>query len=326
MDWTNADYGAAAGELVRALRGPRSQRALSRRLGFSTNVLYTWEAGRTHPTGAGFLALVEQVGLDPRAALRAFYRLPPRWLSEGAPSLPLAETVARFLRDLAGDRPTVELARAAGKSRFAMARLLSGETEPRLPDLLRVVQASTLRLLDFVAAFADPARLPTLAGPWERLEASRRLAYEEPMSHAVLRVIELSAYRALPEHRPGFIAEHLGITAEAEARYLGLLEQSGQVELRECRYVPTEVGSVDTRRDPERAAQLRRFWTETALERFGQRDDDVFAFSLGTVSRRDLERVREVHRRYFEELRAIIGSSQPAESLLLANVQLIRLA
>lgn len=320
------DFEQAARELVRALRGGRSQRALSRRLGFRTNVLYAWESGRAFPTGSGFLGLVDQVGRDARASLRGFYRLPPGWLVEDDAAQTAPDLVARFLRDIAGERPTVELAGAVGKSRFAMARLLSGEAEPRLPDLLRVVQAATLRVLDFVAAFADPAQLPSLARAWQRLEASRRLAYEEPMSHAVLRVLELSDYRALPTHTPGFIAERLGITPQAETRYLALLEESGQVVQHAGRFVPTEVRSVDTRRDPERAAELRRFWTTAALERIGRRDDDVFAFSLGTLSLRDLERVREIHRRYFAELRAMVGNSQPAEALLLANVQLVRLA
>jgi DNA-binding phage protein len=325
MSRIEINFDQVARELLRALRGRRSQRMLSRRLGFRTNVVYTWEAGRTFPTASGFLRLLRHVGVDARATLEAFYRVPPPWLNETA-DVTAPEAVAALLRHLAADRPTVELAGAAGKSRFAMARILSGAVEPRLPDLLRVVQATTLRLLDFVAVFTDPSGLPALAAAWQRLETSRRLAYEEPMTHAVLRVIELSAYRALSEHRPGFIAENLGISPEAEARYLALLEQSGQLAWQGKRLVPTAVETVDTRRDPSRAAALRLFWTQTALERVGQRDDDVFAYSLGTISLRDLERVRELHRRYFAELRAIVGGSQPAEAVLLANVQLVRLA
>ena len=319
------DYEQVAMELVRAVRGRRSQRAVSRRLGFRTNVLYTWESGRTFPTASGFLRFANKMGVDAKAALLSLHRVAPDWLLE-TEDVASPDLVAAFLRDIAGERATVELAKAAHKSRFAMARLLSGEAEPRLPDLLRLVQAGTARLLDFVAAFANPNRLPALSDEWRKLEVSRRLAYEQPMTHAVLRVLELSAYRALPKHEPGFIATRLNITQEDEARYLQSLIESGQVEDRAGRYQSTDVRVVDTRRDPEQAAALRRFWTQVALERAGLRTDDVFAFSLGTVSLRDLERIRELHRRYFTELRAIVGASEPSEAVLLANVQLVRLA
>jgi hypothetical protein len=47
---------------------------------------------------------------------------------------------------------------------------------------------------------------------------------------------------------------------------------------------------------------------------------------LGTLAHADLERVRELHRRYFSELRSIIAESEPGEHVLLANVQLVHLA
>jgi hypothetical protein len=181
-------------------------------------------------------------------------------------------------------------------------------------------------LLDFVAAFVDPAAMPSVADAARRLEASRRIAYEEPFTHAVLRALELDAYRKLPRHMDGFLAERLGLPRSEEQRYLGLLRESGQIARRDGRFVPTDVGAVDTRRDPGKAAALRRFWTQVALDRAGRRDDDVFAFNLGTIALSDLERIHDLHRRYFAELRAIVGASEPAEALLLANVQLVRIA
>jgi hypothetical protein len=76
------DYGQLGAELIRALRGKRSQMALSRRLGYKTNVVYLWEAQKGAPTGVGFLRLAERVGVDVRQALEQFYRTPPPWLRE----------------------------------------------------------------------------------------------------------------------------------------------------------------------------------------------------------------------------------------------------
>src|SRR5688572_13766749 len=102
------DYGQLGAELIRALRGKRSQTALSRRLGYKTNVLYLWEAQKGAPTGAGFLKLAERVGVNVREALEQFYRTPPPWLRDNDPTT--VAGVAAMLEDLRGATTLVETA------------------------------------------------------------------------------------------------------------------------------------------------------------------------------------------------------------------------
>lgn len=319
------DYECTARELVRALRGKRSQPALSKRLGYRTNVVYTWEAGRAYPTGAGLLRLSRAVGVQVESALDAFYGGRAAWLGE-VHDITSPAAVATLLADLCAGRPITAIAEAAGLSRFATARMLRGDTEPRLPDFLRLVEATSQRLLDFLAAFTKLERMPSLAGAAKRLDAARRIAYEEPFAHAVLRCMELSSYRALPRHQAGFIADRLGISLAAERRYIQLLRDSGQLVRRGHRYEVAETQMVDTRNEPERARALRRFWSETAAERGGAQDKDVLAFALGSVALADVERLRDLHRRYYAELRELIAASEPAEAVVLATVNLVRMA
>jgi hypothetical protein len=220
----------------------------------------------------------------------------------------------------------VQVASAVGRNRFAVARWFHGEAEPRLPDFFRLIEGTTRRLLDFVAAFVDPERLPSLQRSWHQLELSRRAAYDAPYTHAVLRALELSAYAALPRHQRGWIAQRLGIPLQEELRCLKLLADTGQIVKRRGRWNASEVSAVDTRRDPEAAARLRTFWAQVGLERAARDPGAVLSFNLGTLAAADLERVRELHRRYFSELRDIIAASSPGEHVLLANVQLVLLA
>src|SRR5688572_7368412 len=90
------DYPKVARELVRALRGRRSQVAVSKRLGFRTNVLYTWESGRSSPHMGEFLRFAERVGKSPEQVVVAFYRTRPTWLTAG---LSPAEVALELLRD-----------------------------------------------------------------------------------------------------------------------------------------------------------------------------------------------------------------------------------
>jgi hypothetical protein len=317
------DYEKLAIELVRELRGRRSQSAFSRRLGYRSNAVYAWEAGRAFPTAAAFFRALKRVGRDVAESLAGFYRLPAE--REQSPDLTTREGVARLLDDLRGRTSVVELARAAERSRFAVARWLKGLAEPRLPDFLRLVECASLRLLDFVACFCDPARLPSIAGAWQTLESARRAVYELPWSHAVLRVIELEAYRALKRHQPGFIANWLQIPREEEERCVALLLESGQIKKERGRLIPGAALTVDTRRDAERSRQVKAWWADVARERLLRGAEGTFSYNLFSVSRADLERIQELHRAYFRELRRIVAASEPSECIALATVHLFEL-
>jgi transcriptional regulator with XRE-family HTH domain len=319
------DYERVAAELLRAIRGRRSQAAFARRVGCRGNAIYTWEAGRNFPTAARTFLAARRAGIDGLAALRRFYVRPPAWLERSDPTRPAV--LARLLDDLRGKTSVQAIARATGRSRFAVARWLKGQTEPRLPDFLRMIEATSLRLLDFLACLADPALLPSVAGAWRDLEATRRAAYDAPWSQVVLRALELDDYRALPAHEPGWLARRLGLPLEEEQRSLELLVHSGQV-VRDAagRHRPARVTTVDTRRDPEAAHRLRVFYSRVGTERLARDPAAASAYNLFGVSRADLARLRELQRAYFREMRAIIARSEPVEAIALANLQLIELS
>jgi transcriptional regulator with XRE-family HTH domain len=318
------DHEALAADLIRALRGARSQAAFSRRLRYRSNVVRTWEGGRRWPTAARFLAICARVGVDPVAAVRRFEAGTAGWL-DGV-ELASPGGVARLLDDLRGGSSIKDVALRAGRSRYAVSRWLSGAAEPRLPDFLRMIEATSLRLLDFLAVLVDPSALPSASKAWRELETARRVALELPWSHAVLRVLELRAYRALARHEPGFIAARAGISLEEERRCLRLLAQTRQIRKRGGLWEPHRVLTVDTRNNPDAGRGLLTFWAEVGVQRLRAGDSKgLFSYNLFTVSARDLERIRELHLSYFRQLRSIVAQSQPPERLVVANVQLFGL-
>jgi len=320
------DHEALAKELIRSLRGRRSQVALSRRLRRKSNVLYTWESGRRFPTAAAFFDLVRRLRIDVSAGIGAFLGALPEALQGRDFAEPA--TVALLLAHLAEGTTQVDLAARVGKNRVSVGRWLKGQAEPRLPDFLRLIDASSLRLLDFVAIFTPPQELAAARGAWAELEAQRRVAYRLPWSHAVLRVLELEDYRRLPRHVPGFIAERLGISREIEEACLGALTESKLIVRRKGRFTAGSVLTVDTRQNPEAGRTLKTHWArvgEARLPELEPAGEDLFSYNLFTVSEKDWGRLREMHIAYFQELRRVIGASTPGERVALVNLQLFRL-
>ena len=311
-----------AREFVRALRGRRSQVQFSRRLGYRSNVVYMWEAGRRFPSASEALRAAARSGVDLRAAYGRFYP-PPAWIDAVDPAS--AEGVAAFLADLRAETPINRIAARAGKNRYSVSRWLSGQAQPRLPDFLALIDATTSRLVDWLAAIVDPTALPSAAAAWAQIEARRTLVREHPWAMAVLRALELEAYRALPGHRSGWIAETLGLPQQVEDDCLLALARAGQIVLREGRWVHVPL-TVDTRAGARAGQALKVFWADVARDRLAAGGPDLFSYNVFSISSADYDRLRELHTAYFRSVRALVAASAPAERVVLANVQLVPLS
>ena len=308
-----------ARQLLRAIRGERSQEAFSRRLGYTSNPVADWEAGRRMPRAAEALRAARIAGIDVAGAFQ-------RFRTAEAPRLGAMDDagVAAWLQALLGKRPLRDVCAAVGQTRFTVSRWLSGRTRPRLPDFLALVEALTGRLSDLVAELVPIADVPALRAHHEAKQQSRRLAFDAPWTEAVLRVLETEDYRALRAHRPGFVAERLRIEDAIEADALSRLAAAGIIAWDGRRWASSAPFTVDTRAEPGRVAALKAHWSEVALRRIGEPGEgDLFSYNVLSVSRADLARIREMHLAYFRELRAVVAASEPVEVAALVNVQLM---
>ena len=316
------DYDALAREVLRALRGKRSQTAFSRRLGYSTNVAYGWESGRRFPTAAETLRAAARVGIDVRAAVRPFFQQHlPRELKGRDPATPAF--VASLLRSLRGPESIESLAARTGFGRSSVSRMLGGQTEPRLPAFFQLVDLASRRLLDLLAGLVDVGSLHAAREEWHRLEALRRLAFDNPLSEAVPRFLELEQYAALPRHERGWIAERLGISRADEERTLRDLERAGLVSFDGLRWRPDRERSVDTSRfDPRAAARLREHWTDVARQRIAAKSEGLFSYLVFGTDDETLAAIQELRLRFFRELRALVAASPKSRRVAVVNVHL----
>lgn len=318
------DFDRLASDFLRALRGKRSQLAFSRRLGYRSNVVARWENQRCWPTAATTLYAASRTGIDVRSKLSEFFRVPRPWLAKLKPAS--REAVIALLEDLRGNVAIVDLAREAGFSRFAVSRWLKGISEPRLPDFLRLVEASSLRVLDFVAAFTDPSAMPSVAAAWSERQAAREAAFARPWSHAVLRALELSSYEALPQHEPGFISERLGISVEEELACLQVLSRAKQIHKRDRKWSLRPGVAIDLRSEAGRVTELKAFWIDVARERLRSGAEGSFGFNLFACSEADLQALREMYLAFFQQMQARIARSTPSECVGLFSTQLLQLS
>ncbi len=318
MDWQSL-----ASELVRALRGKRSQAALSKRMRYRTNVLYAWESGRNAPTAAQLLDLAAQSGVDVRSALQQFFRVPPQGF--GGASHDTEQTVLSFLTAVRGELPIAELSRQSGLSRFALTRIYKGHARAKAPEFLQLIEVCSHRLLDFVALLTDPAALPSVREAWRRQLARRETATRAPWSPAVVAALDLADYRALPRHDSVWLATRLGVDVEQVDQCLRLLAATEQIRFSGEHFEPSGIEAVELSEDRLLAKARREFWGRVAVER-AKRSQGMSAYNVCGVSSDDLKRLKDLQREYLARARAIIAESSPVEAVALLQVHVIDLS
>jgi transcriptional regulator with XRE-family HTH domain len=313
------DPQALARDVMRALRGPRSQTAFSRRLGYATNVAYAWEAGRRYPTAAEMLRAATLVGVDVRGAVTAFfYRQLPAGLAALEPTSP--GFVAALLQVLRGPAPMRRLAERTGRSVSTVSRLLAGKVQPRLPVFFELVEAASRRLLYLLAGLVDLEVVPAARDEWRRLERIHRLAGENPLFETVPRVLELDTYAV---HRPGFIAQRLSLTRAEEEATLAELEDAGFIRWNGARWEVDRERSIETTRfGPRGGAYLRAHWADVAAARMRTTDDGFFSYLVFTTDEPTLARLRELQLDYFRAFRALVASAPRNTRIAVANMHL----
>jgi hypothetical protein len=315
----DAQLRSAAAEVLRTLRGKRSQRAFAHRLGYRANPITDWEHGRRFPTAVEALRAAHIAGVNVTRAFSEFHAAAP----------PEADSQRRFvlapwLSAIRGTTPIAHAAARAGCSRFAMARWLSGEAQPRLPDFFRCVDALTGRLPDLVAGLVSIETVPSLVARHRAMRAARRVAFDAPWSEAVLRVLDTNDYQALTTHDDDFVARRLDIPLEVAISALHQLETAGVVRLEKGLWRQDRPLSVDTRGARDDLSALLRHWSAVGYRRIVERrSSDLFSYNVMSISRADYERIRELLRHTFREIRSIVAASEPNEQVALLNLQLL---
>jgi transcriptional regulator with XRE-family HTH domain len=300
------DADRLAQELVRALRGKRSQRAFCRRIGRASNVAYAWESGRRAPTASELLRAAGKLGVDVERAVGAFaavhapgWRVPKR-LDAGA--------MAGLLRAVAGTTPISTIAERAGATRSAASRWLSGRVEPRLPDFLRLLEAACRGAMTFVGALVPPAQLPSIAERWRREQAFGPLVREVPAALVVIVALALAGYRALAKHSSAWLARETGLDESVIDAAIDRLAAMEAIRWDGRRWSVDPSFELDTRRVPEAGEAARRWFARLAADRVGRAEGERFAYVCLTCSEEELEQLVRAHAEMMGVTRKIAAS------------------
>jgi len=231
--------------------------------------------------------------------------------------------LADWVNRLRGAESALALAKRTGLSRDAVGRILRGQSEPRLPDFWALVAAITGRLSDLVARLVNIDEVPALVQEYRLQTAARDLAFAEPWSVPILRLIETDAFQQRP-FVEGQLSNILGIDLETEQRCLRGLCEAEVIRWQGETYNAIRALTVDAKGQPERLWDLKRHWARTGADFVGRNTPaNRFSYNLFSCSAEDFEKIRELQWQFYHQVRGIVSSSSPVERVGLLNMQLV---
>jgi transcriptional regulator with XRE-family HTH domain len=313
------DYATLVFQLVRAMRGRRSQQWLSRRLGFKGNQLYRWESGLRTMDWRDFLRLAKICQFDVGRALNKSigYSLP-------------ADQSANLVRFLIGESKVSTAAATLDLSPQIVRRWLRGATEPPLSQMLRMLDLFQGRLLDWIEQLCPRAELACLRERRAEMHARRELSFIFPVANLIVAALESEPYRHRRRHKRGVIAARLGISVELEVQIIEHLRQAGIIAWTGQRYEIQPRGMEIFSKDPALTLKQRHYWTQVADEFLKTAttlpQSSMFGWSVFAVSDTAYRSIQEKFRECYAQIVGIANSDlAPRQAVKMVNLQCIDL-
>lgn len=297
--------------LVALWRGERSQLELSHELGYSSNVVCHWEAGRRFPRAGVALRLFALARPEATQlfALRFAWDLPEQSRLDGP------EGVSFVLRKLFKGIPEARIARELGPSRSTVHRWLSGASQPDLPGFLAcfALASHLVHALDLFAE-GEPSLLRGHAVPTEGTG---------PGEWQVLGALDLVGYRALDQHDSAWLAKVLVLEPPEVERALRILERYGLIRWDGRLWTRTRQEGLLSAGAP--GPELRRAIRADAGRKIASSAPVRWFVLQANSSQVELQQVQDVLHRAQAEISRIVRRSSSKERLFQVSLATVML-
>ena len=310
------DFASLLTDVLRALRGAQSTRALSQTLGFTFDQVARWEKGRVRLKWSDFVDLCELKKIDLQ---NLFFHGFGFWSNE-------IDQPKEFVRQLiyytAGPIPHREIARRMKLPKDLIERWLYGRAEITFTDVCRILftftQQSFLAWLDQVVGGVE---LPALSAYSFQAKSEQSLNVAIPYAGAIEGAIRMSPYVAAKRHSSEILAEITSLPLEWIERALPILAQAGRIKLIDGKYSVAPESLIINMQglSPKEMTRVAKYWTDRALLRLQaptgvavnkRRNPNAVAFRVAPMSKQTVMAVTEALLKCHNEISALVDADE----------------
>lgn len=266
------NYQTLAQEVIKALRGPLSQRDLSEKLGFTFNQVGKWESGATQIKWDDFLSLAKILNIPIEKHFRySFF---------------ITETEFDALSSVKSLVKKLNLLNTTDTHfHSTIKRWINGETMPIFSDILRMIGSKSPLLFGWLSLFVDCHNLNSLKEPYHYFLNNVDIVLKDPIVVYVNAALQIHAYKELSIHDDKLLAEHSACSLEQLKAALKTLVDFGLVTFDGQKYHHCSFDfSFSGLRHPK-LRNLTKYTTRLAAERYPESPIVIDPIKTKNVSR-----------------------------------------
>lgn len=223
------NYDSLSKEILIGLRGKRTQRELSKLLGYDFNQVGKWESGATLFHWPDFTKLCDALEIPWRKVTEDTFLFHS---VENDQPFPIFSILCQFHGPLEVD----EIALALNKSRSSVLRLQHDQVKLDFVDVLRLMDLRPYVLQNWLGRFVD---LGLLSSGKEKFDLETRLfksLLSVPWAPVVNAALRLEEYNRLPVHSDEWIAEKTALSSADVKIAIDRLLETGAIYKRGEKY------------------------------------------------------------------------------------------
>jgi transcriptional regulator with XRE-family HTH domain len=214
-----------------------------------------------------------------------------------------------LLNRIIGGAKITEVAKATGISRYTITRWLNDEGCPDLADVMQLIHHCQYLLFEFIAGLVDPAEIPSLAKLYDQRQERKSVYFEHPVAAAIVAILGLDSYRALPAHDDAFVSRAVGIDEKEANEIIGKLLTTGRIGWREGKLEP-RAGQLELSDHPD----FRKFcgyWLDRAKKCAERKENPLpflnYGMDIYPTSAATLRQLHEEYTAFCKRARVILS-------------------
>lgn len=312
------DFAVLKVQILKAMRGTRSQIQISRALGYKHNQVYRWESNRTKITWRDFVRFTKICEAPLAEALEKLL------LFTGTPY-----RYDKLILQLAGNTNRAALASQLGCSAYMLSRWMNRRTEPSLENILKMIQVCSNALFETLDVVVGCDLIPLIKEESRLRRLERQLYFENPAAAAVVRCLELEEYSRQHVHEEGYVAKKLGISLADEKFLIHKLKECGAIVSIKSK-LSVKNRNLNTRRNFFESMTHHKYWLQfqtDAIESGQQREqlskNCGTLHLLFTANEKTYDKFRTLYQQFYGEAVAILNhkdNQQDEDRVIALNI------
>ncbi|POB14479.1 DUF4423 domain-containing protein [Halobacteriovorax sp. DA5] len=294
---TDFDFDELSQQLIRSIRGDKSQEWVNQKLGASSNIVHRWEKGHSKTSWEDFLSLCDIFKIDLKNILLSYLRYQDT-----------LQEPSKLLDFIFSNKSLNDISSSCGITTSKLRRLKSGETGLCLNDFLQIVFGlDEMESMALVFELTSQKSIPLLDNYNKmRLEITKHY-FDNPNIGIVLICLDLPAYKKLSFHQDSFLAKATGLSIKEVNDILVICENNKLIEKVDGIYRAGKI-KISDRGSRQQMNDIRKFWLEKAIANIKDKSEkDAYGSMVFNASQSARQQIIALYLRFFEDFKKIVS-------------------